>query len=223
MGEVLQPEIMNDDYQKEELERCENIIRSGIKNFFEVGYALMRIRELKLYLLSHPTFEAYIEDRWDYSRQYGHRLIAAAETIDNLSPIGRAPENERQVRLLTKLEPEDQRTVWSRVIELSRTETGGRITARLVNKALQEYRAENEAGGNADEAGQAGEQNTEATEEMKALEAYGRIQAAIAKLDAALLFLMNNLGENKGLADIRLNVKNLQIRLADWRNEWFAE
>ena len=45
----------------------------------------------------------------------GKRLVAAAEVVQNLSPIGDTqPTHESQVRPLTKLEPEAQREAWAK-------------------------------------------------------------------------------------------------------------
>ncbi|NJL33925.1 MAG: hypothetical protein HC893_08770 [Chloroflexaceae bacterium] len=52
-----------------ELERCEQIIERGLKTFFEVGAALVRVRDLKLYRVEHRTFEAYCQERWGIERR----------------------------------------------------------------------------------------------------------------------------------------------------------
>ena len=47
------------------------IIKAGLKSFFEVGLALMRIRENKSYkeVDGYNTFEDYYRDKWDISSE----------------------------------------------------------------------------------------------------------------------------------------------------------
>lgn len=130
------------EWQIEEFRRCEEVVQSGLRQFFEVGHALMRIKELKLYRETHSTFEAYLRDRWDYSKAYGYELISAAEVVDNLSAIGGHPINERQVRPLTKLEKEEQLAAWHKAAMIAQQKNGGRITARIVEQAIEEVQKE---------------------------------------------------------------------------------
>jgi len=51
------------------------------------------------------------------SRPRAYRLMEAAEVNSNLSPIGDiVPASESQLRPLTSLAPEDQRTVWTQAV-----------------------------------------------------------------------------------------------------------
>ena len=106
--------------ERNELERCEVVIKQGLKTFVEVGQALMLIREKKLYRAEFGTFEAYCREKWDMHDRNAQRLMKAAETVSNLEtrPMGRVlPQNERQTRPLTKLEPELQAEAWQQVVE----------------------------------------------------------------------------------------------------------
>ena len=51
-------EILNID-ERNELERCEVVIRQGLETFIEVGQALMTIRDKRLYRIEFGTFEDY--------------------------------------------------------------------------------------------------------------------------------------------------------------------
>jgi len=114
-----------------ELDHLEGVIEKNLRGFYEVGTALIKIRDGRLYRSSHDTFEDYCRDRWDMGRNYMNKLIASASVVDSLGtmvPI--LPTNERQARPLTKLEtPEQQREVWEMVIE---TAPDGKVTARHV-------------------------------------------------------------------------------------------
>jgi hypothetical protein len=125
----------------DELQRCETIIERGLKTFFEVGAALLRVRDLKLYRVEYPTFEAYCQERWDFSKTYANNLIAATSVRNNLTTIvvKQLPANEAQARPLARLEPEQQREAWQRAVQRA---GGDRITARLVDQAVREILAE---------------------------------------------------------------------------------
>jgi len=74
----------------------------------------MAIRDKGLYrdVLGFDTFEAYCKARWDMSKMHAYRLMDSCKVIDTVksNPLGYSPENERQARPLSKLEPEQQRT-----------------------------------------------------------------------------------------------------------------
>src|SRR5215831_18370734 len=79
------------------LEKCEVAIEKGLRTFFEVGTALAEIRAGNLYRRDYDTFEEYCRKRWELSRIHAHRLMGAAEVIQNLLPIGnKLPTHESQ-------------------------------------------------------------------------------------------------------------------------------
>src|SRR5215831_10070770 len=49
--------------QRQRLEELEAIIQKGLKTFCHVGMALMQIRDEKLYLERHRTFEEYCQQK----------------------------------------------------------------------------------------------------------------------------------------------------------------
>jgi hypothetical protein len=82
-----------------ELERLEGIIARNLQSFYEVGRALMEIRDKGLYrdVLGYQTFEEYCRVKWDMQRAHAYRLIDSAKVLDVLSPTGDTqPTNERQ-------------------------------------------------------------------------------------------------------------------------------
>ena len=131
-------------------EQClrERLERQVEKAFYLAGLALQELRDKRLYRSSHKTFEEYCRDRFGHSRQKSNYLIAAAGVFDNLTTIGCQnlsedlttnslqilPINERQIRPLTKLEPNQQCEVWQRAVE----EAGGRMpSGRIVQDIVQ--------------------------------------------------------------------------------------
>ncbi|MCC5661224.1 hypothetical protein LC608_30535 [Nostoc sp. XA010] len=117
--------------------------------FFEAGKALTELRDRRLYRSTHKTFEDYCRDRFGHSRQQSNYLIAAAGVYENLTTIGCQnvenqnlttngtqilPTSERQVRPITKLEPQQQWEVWQTAVE----EAGGKVpSARVVGDVVQ--------------------------------------------------------------------------------------
>ncbi|MBD2200187.1 MULTISPECIES: hypothetical protein [Calothrix] len=117
--------------------------------FFEAGKALAELRDRRLYRSTHRTFEEYCRDRFGHSRQQSNYLIAAAGVYENLTTIGCQnvanedlttngcqilPTNERQIRPLTKLEPQQQQEVWQQAVQ----EAGGKVpTGKIVKDIVQ--------------------------------------------------------------------------------------
>lgn len=67
--------------EQDNLRECETVIERGLATFVEVGTALARIRDGRLYRATHATFEDYCRERWGFSRNYANKQIAAAETV----------------------------------------------------------------------------------------------------------------------------------------------
>lgn len=131
----MNPTVIDTD---KELERLEGVIRKNLTAFYEVGQALMAIRDKRLYLCKnggeYQTFEAYCQGVWDMSRIHAWRLMEATETRENLLPIGNMPVTESQARPLSKLEPEQQRQAWQKAVE---TAPEGKVTAAHVARVVK--------------------------------------------------------------------------------------
>jgi len=160
---------MGDELTIQEVERLkelEHVIKDGLYTYFEVGGALMTIRDLELYRATHSTFESYCRDTFQISRAHAYRLIDShnvQSTIDKaqainfieqatslqletknkeekgeaLNDLGHStlqkPQNESQVRPLTKLPPEKQVKAWRKAVE---TAPDGKITAKHVQQVV---------------------------------------------------------------------------------------
>lgn len=93
------------------LEECESIIERGLASFIEVGEALLRVRDQRLYRSTHKTFQGYCRERWGWSRRYVNYQIQAAVVVRNLGTGVPIPETEKQARALAQLPPEEQRRI----------------------------------------------------------------------------------------------------------------
>ena len=118
------------------LSDLEYVIERGLKAFFDVGNALLEIKNSQLYRNDYDTFEDYCRERWGFAKSYAYYQIGAAKVINNLSTIvDKLPETETQARPLAQLEPEQQREVWLRVIELAKN---NKITAEFIESIIAE-------------------------------------------------------------------------------------
>ena len=117
-------------HERDELLALEATIEAGQKVFFQVGAALLAIRDRRLYRERHQTFEAYIQARWGFSRPRAYQFMDAASVAQNLSTtVDIKRLNERQTRALAPLTPDDQRVVYKLA---KATAPKGRITAAHV-------------------------------------------------------------------------------------------
>lgn len=135
----MQPVITKN---KLDLERLETVIKTNIGAFYDVGRALMEIRDKGLYrdVLGYETFEAYCKARWDFSRQRAYQFIDSATVKENVSTIvDIAPVTESQTRPLARLEPDQQREAWAKAVE---TAPEGKITAAHVSKVVNQITGE---------------------------------------------------------------------------------
>lgn len=127
-----------------QLQAHEAVIERGLKTFYEVGSALLDIRDTRLYRQDYGTFEDYCQQRWQMTRRNANHLIQASEVAANLSTIvdtGNGnpgsqtwlPENERQARPLASLTPDEQRLVAD---VLQQTAPQGKVTAAHVKSVV---------------------------------------------------------------------------------------
>jgi hypothetical protein len=123
---------------KRELERLEEVISKNLTAFYEVGKALIQIKQREYYIdvLSYDTFEQYCKERWDIARRTAYQYIDSVKVIDNVRHGAHGvecPINERQCRPLAKLEPQQQVKAWEMAVE---TAPDGKVTARHVSKVV---------------------------------------------------------------------------------------
>ena len=110
--------------------------------FYEAGRALKELRDRRLYRNTNKTFEEYCCTRFGYGKNNANMKILAANVVDELekmTTIGGQilPTSERQVRPLTKLEPEQQRQAWKSAVESA----GGKVpSGRIVFDIVQQIK-----------------------------------------------------------------------------------
>ena len=130
---------------QQDLERLEGIITRNLQSFYEVGRALMEIRDKHLYekVRGIATFETYCKERWDFKRTYAFYLIESSRAVDNVHSCEQKPTTEAQCRPLIQLrdEPDQQREAWKQAVESA---PDGKVTASIVMKVVRGMRASTE-------------------------------------------------------------------------------
>lgn len=123
------------------LAQLERTIERGLTTFIEVGSALVEIRDERLYRETHATFEEYCRERWGMARSRAYQLIDASAVADRLSTmVDKAPDSERQVRPLKRLEdPQEQAEAWQEAVDAAAAE-GRKPTARDVEAVVERRR-----------------------------------------------------------------------------------
>jgi DNA modification methylase len=126
--------------EKQRRNELEKVIARGQKAFIEVGEALIEIRESRLYRDTHPTFDAYVQERWTIRRSRAYQLIDAAEMSTRVDIAGLpAPESEKHIRPLKQLPPEKQPEAWRRAVETAPVVNGRpHLTAARVGEVVEE-------------------------------------------------------------------------------------
>lgn len=116
--------------QNERFEELKRIVRSGLQTAFEVGAALLEIRESKLYRQEFDTFEEFCESEFKIVRQRAYQLIKAVEVKKSL-PAAAADvvTNARQAAALASVPEEKRAEVITEVAE------SGSVTAKRISEA----------------------------------------------------------------------------------------
>ena len=129
------------------LTHLEQVIEAGLQTFYDVGGALMEIRDGRLYRQTHRSFEAYTKERWGMGKSRAHQLMEAASTVAAISgPVTEGdpstivdvlPTNEAQVRPLAGLDDQAKREVWAEAVA---TAPAGKVTGRHVAAVAEKGR-----------------------------------------------------------------------------------
>jgi hypothetical protein len=203
--------------EKVRLQELEAIVNRGLQTFYEVGQALIEIRDRKLYRQTHKTFEAYCQEKWNIARRTADRYISATKIVEILRPMGlKIPNKERQVRPLTKLPAAQQLEIWQKAVEIS---PDGNPTAKIVERLVEEQGYSNQQKQPPSEVEQLRQENDRLKEALKkqAIEREQRTALVAAELERLR-------EENRQLkAELRQRDKDWEIRLAVEREKIRAE
>jgi len=119
------------------IKECERDIEKGLDGFLEVGAALLRVQEGRLYRGDFATFEEYLKERWGLSKSRGYQLIDASKVATELRSDPELPStvvdglNEGQARELAKVKDPVQRREVAREVAKDQ----GKTTAKKIAAA----------------------------------------------------------------------------------------
>ncbi len=121
-----------------QFEACETTIKAGLETFYEVGNALLAIRDARLYRRDFATFEDYCRQRWGMVASRARQLIGAAGVAMNLQGVTSVTlSNEAQARALAPLSSDKlQQVVWTLAVNTAPVVDGKpQITAPHIKNA----------------------------------------------------------------------------------------
>jgi len=128
--------------EKSELATLEQTIKKGVTSFVEVGLALGRIRDEKLYRETHKTFADYCDEKWAFKDSRARQLIAAASVAENLKSVTTVTvKSERIARELVGLSKKTQKKALEKAAE-----NNTKPTAKDVKEAVKAQDEENQRG-----------------------------------------------------------------------------
>jgi len=118
-------------------EQCEAVLERGLATCFEVGLALLTIKESRLYRETHSSFALYCKDRWNIGPSYAWRVMGSAERLKLLPDDAKFPRpaNEFQMRPFLKLAPEKFPGAWRQAVKAAKE---GKITTSVVQAVIKD-------------------------------------------------------------------------------------
>jgi hypothetical protein len=101
-----------------ELLARERIIQSGLNTFYAVGIALAEIKDQKLFLATHETWDDYCRQRWGMASRTAYQTIKSASVVAGLisSGVENAPQTESVARELVTVPASERKTAWLEAI-----------------------------------------------------------------------------------------------------------
>src|SRR2546427_2409057 len=76
----------------ERFAELEATIERGLEAYVQTGQALAEIRDTRAYLLAdYPSFNAYLEGRWEMSRRQAFNLLSATAVVHELVQTSAPP------------------------------------------------------------------------------------------------------------------------------------
>jgi hypothetical protein len=155
--------------EREELATCEREIGQTISEFLRCGRALSVIRSKRLFRETHPTFDAYIKERWALGIAATETLLSSYHIAEQLEEAGinlPAQVTQSAMRSLSKVSPTEglRAAVWRYAASISPGAACPPISllrriSRIIRSALDECDNVDGAGNYVDE-----EESEESTE-----------------------------------------------------------
>lgn len=118
---------------KTRLQHLKSIIKTWLEDRFAAGAALMEIRDDKLWMEDHDSFEEFCQKEYNLQHTQAYGIIRAYEVKAALgnSAIAEKLTNEGQARELGKVDEEDREEV------LEEAAKSGKVTAKSIKEAAE--------------------------------------------------------------------------------------
>jgi len=129
---------------REEAETTNDLIKHYVKN---TRLLLLEMRDRKGWqVLGYRSFEDYGEKEFGYTKVHLYRLANAAEIEMSLKSNQLVTQDqeipESQLRPLAQVEPESRPQVWQSVQACADAESEGKITAKMVEEAVAQWKSD---------------------------------------------------------------------------------
>jgi DNA-directed RNA polymerase subunit RPC12/RpoP len=125
----------NETERSHYLARLEQVIAIGQQTFWDVGSALMEIRDLELYRPQYANFEEYCRTKWGFGHSQAYRLMDATVLFKQLSPVG-GVLREAHARALLAVPQEKREIVLQAATQVAKL-AGRRLIARDIIDAAK--------------------------------------------------------------------------------------
>ena len=125
--------------ETKQLHECKSTVLRQDQASLEVAKAVAQIKEQNLFRVEAKSFGAYCKKEFQFTRQRAYQLVSCDALLEHLSTTvdkKDLPPNERVVRPLLKLKPDQQVAVWKEVI--SKKAKGVTVTSLVVTQTLKE-------------------------------------------------------------------------------------
>ena len=120
-----------------ELENTITQARSHMRQAAAAGDALNEIRQERLYLILCNSFEEYVAQRWNMTKQNAYDLMAAADVLKQLAGHEQQPTSIRQAKQLARVPEAERVETWNEIVDAAPIDERGQktISGKDVQKA----------------------------------------------------------------------------------------
>ena len=121
------------------LEQLEAIVAANLDSIAQVGLALDAIKTRELYRPEFDNWISYLDQRWQMSMDYAHKLMIAGAIVVKLRAAGLPePSAVSHARELAKVKPDAVTKVWENT--LAEVGTVDNVTAEAIAKHAGKHR-----------------------------------------------------------------------------------
>lgn len=117
----------DDSDRQSRLTNLETTIENARQHIIGAGHALAAIHSERLYLLAYSSFDDYVAQRWNMTKQHAHNLMSTAKVFEQLKHHPTPPTSINQAVALASLPEEQRAEVWDEVTQEHPRPTGDQV------------------------------------------------------------------------------------------------